>query len=457
LFSSTDISYFITSLGCSKNLVDSERVNGAMKAAGYRQAGGPDDADILIINTCGFIRTAKEESIATIFEAIETQKSRSSPVGRAEESTGGNFGRKVVVIGCLTGRYISAVTSEIPEIDFIYGLPDGAFVEKMSRSLRIAIRTDAGHGREPLVPGLAYAYIKIAEGCSNNCTYCAIPFIRGPQRSYSPGSILDEVREAAGRGALEMIIVAQDISSYEYGNAGLRDVVRNMTDVQGVEWIRLMYCHPDRVDGVITDLLEHEKKVVPYIDIPLQHVSAPLVRAMGRKGDFSSYMNLVARLRAKVPDIRIRSTFMVGFPGEAERDVDELVDFLKEAMLDRVGVFMYSPEEGTGAYSLGDPVPEREKKVRYGRIMSEQREISAAKLSRMIGSTVRVIVEERLDESTWICRTEYDAPEVDGIFYLTGSDVAVNTIETARVTDTLDYDLVGVVAGSMPPQHHISP
>lgn len=442
MFSSTDISYYITSLGCSKNLVDSERVNGSMKAAGYRTAEKPEDADILIINTCGFIQPAKEESIAAIFDALE-MRSRGACSSGPGDGAGGSFGRKVVVTGCLTQRYFSAVSAEIPEVDFAYGIPDESFVARMSRRLRVAVLASPGPEREPLVPGLAYAYIKIAEGCSNNCSYCAIPIIRGPQRSYPSEMILDEARTAAERGARELVVVAQDISSYQGANTSLYDLVRDMSGINGVEWIRLMYCHPDRVGGMITEVLAGVKKVVPYIDIPFQHASARLLRSMGRTGDAPAYRGLIARLRTQVPDIRIRSTFMVGYPGETDQDVDELDEFLEAARPDRAGVFIYSPEEGTRAYGLGDPVPEQAKRERFCRIMARQREISARNLRSMIGSRVRVLVEERLDESTWICRTEYDAPEVDGVFYLTGAGVPVNTIATARVTDALDYDLIG--------------
>jgi ribosomal protein S12 methylthiotransferase len=219
--------------------------------------------------------------------------------------------------------------------------------------------------------------------------------------------------------------------------------VDGLSVIDGVEWIRLMYCHPDHCDDGIMEIIGRGGTVVPYIDIPFQHVSGSLLRSMGRRGDAATYRSLVERLRGRVPDIRIRSTFMTGYPGETDADFDELLDFLAAARLDRVGAFTYSPEEGTAAWSLEDPVPDRVKRDRYSRLMALQREISAEKLASMTGSAVRVLVEEKIDDNTWAGRTQYDAPEVDGIFYLTAGNVAVNSIVTARVTGAAEYDLYG--------------
>lgn len=445
VFSSQDISYYIISLGCSKNQVDSERLNGALAGAGYAHAAGPEQADIIIINTCGFINAAKEESIEVIFDAIDQQKQAPGenlkPFLRGGSPGLKDFGRRVAVAGCLSRRYPDALAQDIPEIDYIHGLTDG-FVPGMSRRFGIAARP-AGASREPLLPGLAYSYIKIAEGCSNNCSYCAIPLIRGPHESYSPELILEEARREAARGAKELVVVAQDIAAYRSGGTGLSELAGLLSRIEGVEWIRLMYCHPDHLDDSIIGLLERGEKVVPYIDIPLQHVSGRLLRSMGRKGDAESYGALIGRLRARVPRIRVRSTFMVGYPGETDADFGELAGFLRETRLDRVGAFTYSPEEGTRACGLGDTVPERVKSHRYDRLMAIQRDISADRLAAMTGETVRVLVEERVDDETWAGRAEYDAPEVDGIFYLTGRGVAVNSIVTARVTGAAEYDLQG--------------
>ena len=434
--SSRDISFHIVSLGCAKNLVDSERVNGAMRAAGFRTAPSGEDADIIIINTCGFIRDAKEESIGVIFDALGERDGRPSP---------GGFHRRVAVIGCLSARYREALSAEIPEVDFIEGLADEGFVERMSRHFGIAIRP-YGPAREPLTAGLSHAYVKISEGCSNNCSYCAIPLIRGPRESYPPGRILEEAKQAAARGARELVIVAQDIAAYRHGDLRLSGLVRSLSAIEGIEWIRLMYCHPDHVDDELIALLGEGGKVVPYLDIPFQHASAPVLASMGRRGSAAAYLDLLERLRERVKGIRIRSTFMVGYPAEDEDAFEELLAFLQQARIDRAGAFIYSPEEGTPAWMMGDPVPARVKKRRYRRLMSLQRELSAASLEAMIGSTVRVLVEERLENGTRVGRTEYDAPEVDGVFFLTGGEVRINSIVTARVTGSFEYDLEGVMS-----------
>jgi ribosomal protein S12 methylthiotransferase len=451
LFFSSDISYYIVSLGCAKNLVDSERINGAMQAAGYVASETSGNAHILIVNTCGFIRSAKEESIAAIFDALEQAKASDEKRGKGAragiEGARKDFGRKVVAVGCLTGRYASEVSAEIPEIDYMYGLPDDRFVALMSVHFHVSVPPSPAAARTPLVKGLSYSYIKISDGCSNNCSYCAIPLIRGPHRSFPRKLVMDEAREAAGQGARELVVVAQDISAYRWDGTDLRDIVREMSDIDGIEWIRLMYCHPDHIDQRIAAILAEVPKVVHYIDIPFQHANRRILRSMGRGGDGPAYLNLVSMLRERVPDIRIRSTFMVGYPGETEKEFNEVIDFLSEARLDRVGAFQYSPEEGTRAYAYGDALPDTVKKERYDRLMAVQQEISISKMQDMVGRVVRVLIEERVDEKTWIGRTEYDAPEVDGIFYLTGAGLKTNSMVSALVRDALEYDLIGETIG----------
>lgn len=447
MFSSKDISYYIISLGCAKNQVDSERINGALGSAGFVQAGSSEQADIIIINTCGFVTEAKEESIEVIFDALEQQKAAGKKNLKKyyQESRvlDRDFGRRVAVAGCLSQRYREELEMEIPEVDFIHGIPGKSFVELLARKFGIAIGRYASL-RAPLQPGLPYSYVKISEGCSNNCSYCAIPLIRGPLISYPVELILDEARREAARGARELVIVAQDISAYRWEDIGLPELARALSRIDGVEWIRLMYCHPDNLDDHIIESFRAEK-VVPYIDIPFQHASGRILRSMGRRGGTGAYLALVERLRERVPEIRIRSTFIVGYPGETGADFEELTNFIEVACLDRVGSFLYSPEEGTRAWDLGDPVADAVKKERYHRIMSLQRDISSRKLAAMAGKTVRVLVEEKVDETTSSGRTEYDAPEVDGIFYLTGGDAAINSIVDARVTGATEYDLIGEI------------
>jgi ribosomal protein S12 methylthiotransferase len=438
VFQAPDISFYIISLGCAKNLVDSERVNGEMRALGFRAAQSSEDADILIVNTCGFIEDAKKESIEVILDAV----------GIKDDAPSG-FGRKLVAAGCLSQRYRREVAAEIPEIDFVYGIIDDGFVPGLCAAFGIAPEPGTGFARvrkRPLVEGLPYRYIKIAEGCSNGCSYCAIPLIRGPMVSFPPERVLEDAEAAAGDGAKELIIIAQDIASYRHGATDLADLVRRVSEVRGVEWVRLMYCHPDHIDGRIIDLLRNNDRVVKYIDIPFQHASRSILSSMGRKGDAASYLALVEELRARVPDIRIRSTFMVGYPGETDGDFRELLKFAQQAVLDRLGAFVYSPEEGTRAAELDGRVAPATARRRHARLMKLQQGISATRMEGLIGRTVRVLVEERIDDCTWAGRTEYDAPEVDGIFFLTGGNVSINSIVKARVTDSTEYDASGVPA-----------
>ncbi|PKL37909.1 MAG: 30S ribosomal protein S12 methylthiotransferase RimO [Spirochaetae bacterium HGW-Spirochaetae-1] len=436
MFHSTDLSYYIISLGCSKNLVDSEKINGAMSSAGFSSVSSSEDADILIINTCGFITPAKEESIGVIFDALEQ---RDASAGNMERP----FGKKVVVTGCLTQRYYSDIRNDIPEIDFIDGVPDENFVGKISTAFHISLDGRLQRDQVPLEKGTAFAYIKISEGCSNNCAYCTIPFIRGSHVSFSPTEILHDARQALKRGAREIIIIAQDTASYNWNGTGLAEIVNMISELPGVDWIRLMYCHPDHITDEIVGLLADNKKVVKYVDVPFQHASGPILKSMGRRGNFDSYLELVLKLRERVTGIRIRSTFMVGHPGETGGDFARLMEFIEKAQLDRVGAFMYSPEEGTRSVSLDGKVSARVMKKRYNQLMKLQQVISREKLKGMIGSTVNVLVEERLDEKTCVGRSEFDAPEVDGVFYLTTTMDLINTIVRARVTDAVEYDLIG--------------
>jgi ribosomal protein S12 methylthiotransferase len=439
VFLSTDITYTIISLGCSKNLVDSERINGSMNDAGFRHAESSDDADIILINTCGFINPAKEESIEVIFDAIEGIQDN----GKRLYNRRNKFLRRVVVFGCLSQRYDADLKKDIPEIDFLYGLPDENFVPGICKAFDITTDKIEHASRVPIVDGLSYAYIKIAEGCSNNCSYCAIPLIRGPHNSYPPDLVMADARAAASRGVRELIIIAQDITSYQYEGYDLVKLVNEVSALASIEWVRLLYLHPDHVNDDIITMIKNNEKIVKYIDLPFQHVSAHILRGMGRKGDAGTYLNLIGKLRDALPNIRIRSTFMVGFPGETEDDFRELLEFLKEAKLDKVGAFQYSPEENTPAEAFKGMVQDSVKEKRFEKLMELQKKISRQKLSEMIGNDVRVIVEEQVDDVTYIGRSEYDAPEVDGIFYLTGENIVLNTIVRARIIDAVEYDLIG--------------
>ncbi len=434
MFSPKDISYYIISLGCPKNEVDSERLNADMHSAGFVRAHEIDDADILFINTCGFIEAAKKESIETIFDALDHKTQRAK-----------SFKKRLVVFGCLTQRYKHEIIKEIPEIDLVWGLYDSTLLEELARLFDIALikGTIAQQKRKPLNQNLPYAYIKIAEGCSNFCSYCAIPLIRGKFTAFAPSMILQEAREALNRGVRELIVVAQDTAVYQYENIKIWDLLRMLDNLEGDFWIRLMYCHPDHIDERLIEAMATLPKVVHYIDIPFQHASGKILQSMNRKGDADVYIKRIEKLRKAIPDIAIRSTFMVGFPDEDDNDFKILMDFVKKVKIDRVGVFMYSPEEGTQAFAKGDTVKKAVKKRRYNMLMQVQQEISKQRLQETIGTTVQVLVEEQVDDSNYIGRTQYDAPEIDGIFFLTAHNVRVNDIITARITDTLEYDRIG--------------
>lgn len=437
MYHSTDISFSIISLGCSKNQVDAEKLQGGLVSAGFSTAEDTESADILIINTCGFITPAKEESISVILDALAIKENRDVKT---------SFPRRVAVTGCLSKRYFDDLAADMPEVDLLYGLLDEEFIPALAHRFDITLDSAMKHDQVPLIRGLAYRYIKISEGCSNNCSYCAIPLIRGPLKCFRPEDILEDVKRAAADGAREINLISQDTSLYQSGDTGLPELMGMVSEVPGVEWIRILYCHPDHVTPEIIEAIGSIDKVVPYIDLPFQHVSTDILRSMGREGSYDRYRDLVRELRSRVPGICIRSTFMTGYPGETGRDFKELLAFLSEMKLDRVGAFPFSPEEDTPAALMDGQVSPSRAKKRYDRLMALQQKISENRLMAMIGSEVTVLIEEQIDENTWVGRTEFDAPEVDGVFYLTGSALRVNSIVTATVTDAVEYDLIGEVS-----------
>jgi ribosomal protein S12 methylthiotransferase len=446
VFISSDLSFYLISLGCSKNLVDSERINGEMISAGFTPAESSENSDIIIINTCGFIQPAKEESIEVILDAISIKESASKGSKHFLHGNTGQqlFSRKVAVTGCLTKRYFDEIESDIPEIDFLYGIPDDKFVAEMCS--RFDIKTGSIiDKRRKLYNTYPYSYIKISDGCSNNCSYCAIPLIRGPHAAFSPEKILKDAEAEVAGGALELNIIAQDIAVYQWGDVNLASLINEMSKIEKLRWIRLLYCHPDHITDDIIKIIAENEKVVPYIDIPFQHVNKSILKSMGRQGDINTYLELISRLREKIPNLTIRSTFMIGYPGEGENEFRELISFVETARLDKVGCFIYSPEEGTNASELPDTISVDEKNRRLDELMSLQADISREKLNEKIGLELDVLVEEKIDDHTYIGRTESDAPEVDGVFYLTADENRVNTIVRAIVTDSVEYDLIGVV------------
>ena len=434
MYHSSELSFYIVALGCSKNLVDSEKLKGRLLNALFTAADSSEEADIVIITTCGFITNAKEESIEVIFEAIEQRDGKKNTAG---------FTPKLVVAGCLTERYMDDIKKDIPEIDFVYGIADELFPEKMAETFGIVLDSPPFEKQVALTGFLPYRYIKISEGCSNNCSYCAIPLIRGAAKAYSPEQILDDARKALDDGVLELILVAQDTAAYEYGGKKIHDILESVAALPGVHWVRLLYCHPDNISDELINCISRNQNIVRYLDIPFQHAGAAILSSMGRRGNSAAYLELVRKIRERIPGVHIRSTFMVGYPGENATDFEELIRFLGEARLDRVGAFIYSQEEGTPAAAFEKHVSQSLAKKRYARLMETQRQISYEKLTAMIGEIVSVLVEEQVDETTYAGRSEFDAPDVDGIFYLTSEKNILHSIVRAAVTDAVEYDLIG--------------
>ena len=453
--------FHLESLGCAKNQVDSELMIAALERAGWERADGPDGADLLIVNTCGFISSAKKESIETSLEL----KAR-------------HPGRKLIMAGCLSQRYADQLRVELPEIDAFLGAADPAGIVALADSLDrdVGGRPSAGmRGRPtrddvtvpgsppstaeaapvaPAVPARPYerthllsfpgsAYVKIAEGCDNRCTYCAIPLIRGELVSRDLGSVVAEVRGLLGRGITELILIAQDLGSYgkDRGADALPRLLEGISDIPGDFWVRLLYIHPDHFPREILELQENDPRLLPYYDIPFQHAAPRILRAMGRRADPERSLELLAEIRSRVPGAVIRSTFLTGFPGETDDDFDQLLAFQEKARLDWLGVFTYSREEDTPAYAMKGRVTKAVAKARKAELEERQVPITAAALDARVGQIVDVLVEERVEgEDLSIGRAYLQAPDVDGLVVLTASRAPGSRVR-ARVTKRNGVDL----------------
>jgi ribosomal protein S12 methylthiotransferase len=435
---------YIDTVGCYKNVEDSERAAGLIEASGYEIADSPDDADVIVVNTCGFIEDAKRESIDRILELSEHRER----------------GARLVVSGCLSQRYPDEIFEEIPEADAVIGvneyerLPD--IISKIhgdAPGLRIRV-TDGKPSvltgkRRILTPG-ATAYLKVAEGCDNRCAYCAIPMIRGPYRSVPMEILAREAALLTSGGVRELVLIAQDVSAYGsdiYGRYALPELLGKLAragEAEAPEWIRLMYCYEERVTDELIDAIARLDNVCKYIDIPLQHVSDGVLSRMGRRSTRKSIERTVDRLRAAVPDIAIRTTFMTGFPGETEDDFAELMDFAAERRFERLGVFAYSAEDGTRAAEMDDQVPRETAEERRDALMTQQVDISLETNRRLIGRALTVLVEGAEDGTTFVGRTQYDAPEIDGeVVFSSPSPIGIGSFARVLITDAMDYDLVG--------------
>jgi ribosomal protein S12 methylthiotransferase len=433
----------MVSLGCSKNQVDGERMLSLIKEAGYALSAEAALCDVVIINTCGFIEDAKKESIDYILEFAQLKKEGQIKV--------------IIVTGCLAERYREEVVKEIPEADVILGLgSNGDIVAAIDNALagqQTMAFGDKQHlpmeGKRVIANLPFYAYLKVAEGCDNRCSYCAIPLIRGDFRSRTMENIVAEAEVLAMQGVTELNVVAQDTTRYGedlYGKLMLPELLRQLCQIKKLRWIRILYCYPDRVTDELLEVMATEPKIVKYMDIPIQHVSGRILGAMNRRGDRASLTALMANIRAKLPGVTLRTTLIAGFPGETEEDVEELLAFIRDVRFERLGCFAYSREEDTPAADLPDQIDEDEKHARCERIMAEQMAIMDEIAQTQIGKPVEVLCEgfDRYAEA-WFGRSPMDAPDIDTkVFFTTQTPVQPGDYVTVLVEDVLDGDLIGV-------------
>ena len=431
------------SLGCDKNLVDSEVMLGLLDAKGYQIVDDETQADIIVINTCCFVHDAKEESIQTILEM-------------AEYKTEGRL-KALIVTGCLAQRYRQEIIDEIPEVDAVLGT---TAYDKIVEAVEEAL-AGAGHvelenvNALPLVDtkrlvttGGHYAYMKIAEGCDKHCTYCIIPKLRGNYRSVPMERLIQEAKDLAEQGVKELILVAQETTLYGkdiYGEKSLHKLLRELCKVDGIRWIRILYCYPEEIDDNLIQVMKEEKKLCHYLDLPIQHANDEIFKRMGRRTSKAQLEDIIGKLKQEIPDITLRTTLITGFPGETEEQHEELKAFVDEMEFDRLGVFTYSPEEDTPAAEMPDQIPEEVKEDRQAEIMELQQEIAFAQAEDMIGEEVLVMIEGKVaDENAYVGRTYKDAPGVDGLIFInTDEELMSGDFARVKVTGAVEYDLIG--------------
>ncbi|HEY6009285.1 MAG TPA: 30S ribosomal protein S12 methylthiotransferase RimO [Geobacteraceae bacterium] len=436
----------LVSLGCPKNLVDAEVMLGYLAQQGYSVTTDEREADIIIVNTCSFIKEAKQESIDTILDL-------------ADRKHDGHC-RLLIVTGCLPQRYQEELARELPEVDIFVGTGDypriaEIIAEKDAHPEQLCYISDPNYlvdlDRPRLQSSPLYtAYLKIAEGCSNCCSYCVIPSLRGAFRSRPLDAVLAEARTLVAGGVKELNLIAQDITGYGRdleGEVSLESLIGELVKIGGLQWLRLLYAYPDGISDGLIRLIREEPKVCKYLDIPLQHISDSVLTRMNRRSSEAEIRSLVARLRAEVPDIALRTSLIVGFPGETEEDFRKLLHFVEEAQFDRLGVFCYSREEGTPAAALPDQVSERVKRERYKKLMRAQARLSFKRNRRLIDTVEEVIVEGYSEETELLLRgrSSRQAPDIDGQVYITAGNADVGDIVRLRITDSSDYDLIGEI------------
>ena len=431
------------SLGCDKNLVDSEVMLGLLDKKGYQIVDSEEDADIIVVNTCCFIHDAKEESIQTILEMAEYKKE-----GKL---------KALIVTGCLAQRYQQEIIDEIPEVDAVLGTTSyDHIVEAVEEAL-------AGNGHVVLedvdalpdvkekrlvTTGGHYAYMKIAEGCDKHCTYCIIPILRGNYRSVPMEKLLAEAKALADQGVKELILVAQETTVYGkdlYGEKSLHKLLRELCKISKIQWIRILYCYPEEIYDELIQTIKEENKVCHYLDLPIQHASDAVLKRMGRKTSKAQLVEMIEKLRKEIPDISLRTTLITGFPGETQEQHEELKDFVDEMEFDRLGVFTYSPEEDTPAATMTEQIPEEVKEDRQAELMELQQEIAFDLAEDMVGREVLVMIEGKVaDENAYVGRTYKDAPNVDGLIFInTDEELMSGDFARVRVTGALEYDLIG--------------
>ncbi len=421
---------FIKTLGCDKNTCDSEFIKGDLISKGYKFTDNPYNADVLIVNTCGFIKDAKIQSIESIFELANIKSNK----------------QKLIVTGCLSQRYASELFDEMPEVDAFLGVNDYDKLEELIISdERLFYNSKANKcykefGQRAAVDGIWSAPLKISDGCKNVCSYCAIPYIRGGYRSRDPKLIIDEAKTLAKQGVKELILVGQDVTAYE----NLPFLLKQLCKIDGIHWIRLMYCYENEITDDLIKVIKSEKKIVKYIDIPLQHYSDKILKSMNRRSRSITISNTIEKLRTEIPDIRIRTTFIVGYPGEQKQDFKLLYDFVEKTKFDRLGVFTYSKEEGTKASKMPGQVKEDAKLRRQEKIMELQRKISLWHNQEMIGTIQEVLVEELDSDGVYIGRTQFDAPDIDNeVIFTSNKKLKLGSFVNVKITDAFDYDLNG--------------
>ena len=431
------------SLGCDKNLVDSEVMLGLLDKKGYQIVDSEEDADIIVVNTCCFIHDAKEESIQTILEMAEYKKE-----GKL---------KALIVTGCLAQRYQQEIIDEIPEVDAVLGTTSyDHIVEAVEEAI-------AGNGHVVLedvdalpdvkekrlvTTGGHYAYMKIAEGCDKHCTYCIIPKLRGNYRSVPMEKLLAEAKDLADQGVKELILVAQETTVYGkdlYGEKSLHKLLRELCKISGIQWIRILYCYPEEIYDELIQTIKEENKVCHYLDLPIQHASDAVLKRMGRRTSKAQLVEIIEKLRKEIPDISLRTTLITGFPGETQEQHEELKDFVDEMEFDRLGVFTYSPEEDTPAATMTEQIPEEVKEDRQAELMELQQEIAFDLAEDMVGREVLVMIEGKVaDENAYVGRTYKDAPNVDGLIFInTDEELMSGDFARVRVTGALEYDLIG--------------